>query len=126
VPHSEVESYYSLIDIAPFPRKPWKVCEMVTPMKPLEAMAMKKSVIVSSVRALSEMVEHEKTGMIFQKGSIESLAEALANLIAKPELRRSLGEHSRVWVENERTWTKSTQAMSNRFQADVLRRKAQA
>src|SRR5690606_18173354 len=67
IPHSDVERYYSLIDIAPFPRKPLPVCEMVSPMKPLEAMAMKKAVIVSSVRALSEMVRHEHNGLIFEK-----------------------------------------------------------
>ena len=57
--HEEVESYYSLIDIAVFPRKPWPVCEMVSPMKSLEALAMEKAVLVSSVRALDEMIKHE-------------------------------------------------------------------
>lgn len=81
VPHEEVENYYSLIDIAPFPRKPWPVCEMVSPMKPLEAFAMEKAVVVSSVRALQEMVEHEQTGLIFEKGNVESLANVLERLV---------------------------------------------
>jgi hypothetical protein len=59
VPHDEVESWYSLIDICPFPRKPWPVCEMVSPMKPLEALAMEKAVVVSDVRALAEMITDE-------------------------------------------------------------------
>jgi glycosyltransferase involved in cell wall biosynthesis len=104
VPHEEVQNYYSLIDIAPFPRKPWPVCEMVSPMKPLEALAMHKAVIVSSVRALVEMVGHEKTGLVFEKGNVESLAAALRRLIAEPELRRQLGDAGREWVERERTW----------------------
>ncbi len=61
VPHEEVEAWYSLIDIAPFPRKPQPVTEMVSPMKPLEAFAMEKAVVASSVRALTEMVQHENT-----------------------------------------------------------------
>jgi glycosyltransferase involved in cell wall biosynthesis/polysaccharide pyruvyl transferase WcaK-like protein/spore maturation protein CgeB len=104
VPHEEVESYYSLIDVAPFPRKPWPVCEMVSPMKPLEALAMEKAVIVSSVRALVEMIEHEKTGLVFDKGNVESLADTLQRLIKSPELRRQLGIQGRKWVEQERTW----------------------
>lgn len=61
VPHDEVEAWYSLIDIAPFPRKPQPVTEMVSPMKPLEAFAMEKAVVASSVRALTEMVQHDRT-----------------------------------------------------------------
>jgi len=104
VPHEEVESYYSLIDIAPFPRKPWPVCEMVSPMKPLEALAMKKAVLVSSVRALVEMIQADKTGLVFEKGSIESLATQLGRLLDSQELRVSLGNNGREWVEKERTW----------------------
>jgi len=104
VPHEEVEGYYSLIDIAPFPRKPWPVCEMVSPMKPLEAMAMKKAVLVSDVRALSEMVREDETGLSFRKGDVDSLTDRLRTLIASPALRARLGENGRKWVEAERTW----------------------
>lgn len=104
IPHEQVEAYYSLIDVCPFPRKPWPVCEMVSPMKPLEAMAMKKPVIVSSVRALTEMVAHDNTGMVFEKGSVQSLADTIAALIADPDKRRRLGEAARIWVEKERSW----------------------
>ena len=104
VPHEEVEKYYSLIDIAPFPRKPWPVCEMVSPLKPLEAMAMEKALVVSSVRALAEMIEHEKTGLVFEKGDIHSLADALNRLIQSHDLRKTLGEQGRKWVQSERTW----------------------
>src|SRR5699024_1612664 len=72
VPHEKVPEYYSLVDIAPFPRKPLPVTEMVSPMKPLEAMAMEKTIVVSSVGALAEMVENEVTGLVFAKGSVDS------------------------------------------------------
>lgn len=115
VPHDEVESYYSLIDVAPFPRKPWPVCEMVSPMKPLEALAMEKAVVVSSVRALVEMVQEDKTGLVFNKGSVESLAEQLAKLINDPELRRRLGKAGRKWVEEERTWNATSKVAADRI-----------
>jgi glycosyltransferase involved in cell wall biosynthesis/polysaccharide pyruvyl transferase WcaK-like protein len=104
VPHDRVEGYYSLIDVVPFPRKPWPVCEMVSPMKPLEALAMEKAVVVSSVRALNDMVATGETGLVFDKGNVESLAEALQKLVEDPQLRRSLGKSGRRLVETERNW----------------------
>ena len=104
IPHEEVESYYSLLDVCPFPRKPLPVCEMVSPMKPLEALAMEKAVIVSSVRALVEMIEDGQTGLVFEKGNIHSMADTLARLINDDVLRKTLGIAGRKWVEESRTW----------------------
>lgn len=107
VPHEDVARYYSLIDIAPFPRRAWPVCEMVSPMKPMEAMAMEKAVLVSSVGALAEMVSDGETGLIFEKENMDDLAAKLRRLIADPALRRHLGEQSRRWVEQNRQWKHS-------------------
>ena len=104
VPHEEVEAWYSLIDIAPFPRKPQPVTEMVPPLKPLEAMAMEKAVVVSSVGAMAEMVEDGVTGLVFKKGDTNALSDALSRLIADAEVRISLGKNARAYVESERTW----------------------
>lgn len=107
VPHDQVEAYYSLIDIAPFPRKPQPVTEMVSPMKPLEAFAMEKAVVVSSVKALEEMVQHNRTGLVFRKGDVGDLADTLAQLIEDGALRERLGKAGRAWVEQERTWQRT-------------------
>lgn len=115
IPFEEVESYYSLIDIAPFPRKPQPVCELVSPMKPLEALAMKKAVLVSSVQALKEMVVEEKTGLVFEKGNINDLADKLQLLIDNKELRHTMGENGRIWVETERNWIKTTKVIKNQL-----------
>lgn len=116
VPHEEVKAHYSLIDIAPFPRKPWPVCEMVSPMKPLEAFAMEKAVVVSSVAALSEMVRHGETGMVFEKGNVSSLAEVLEELIRTPDLRTRLGRAGRQYVNEQRTWARTAS-----IAADIIR-----
>jgi glycosyltransferase involved in cell wall biosynthesis len=115
VPHEDVERYYSLIDIAPFPRKPLPVCEMVSPMKPLEAFSMEKAVVVSSVRALAELVEHEQRGLIFQKDDVHSLADSLGRLIANPSLRRDLGRRARQWVIRERTWSNTARRLASKL-----------
>lgn len=109
IPHDQVESFYSLIDIAPFPRKPQPVTEMVSPMKPLEALAMEKAVVVSSVRALTEMIIENETGLVFEKGNIKDLSEKLEILIKDEKLRCRLGKNGRSWVENERTWNRTSE-----------------
>ncbi|MEN6669681.1 glycosyltransferase family 4 protein [Psychrobacter sp. B38] len=119
IPFDEVESYYSLIDIAPFPRKPQPVCELVSPMKPLEALAMKKAVLVSSVQALKEMVVEEETGLVFEKGNINDLADKLQLLIDNKGLRHTLGENGRVWVEQERNWVKTTETIKDQLMLDA-------
>ena len=107
VPHEQVESFYSLVDIAPFPRKPWEVCELVSPLKPFEAMAQQKAVVVSSTAALREIVRHGKTGMIFEKGDVASLRDTLRTLLLDAPLREELGRNARNWVTRERTWNQA-------------------
>ncbi|WP_394893769.1 glycosyltransferase [Mesorhizobium sp. AaZ16] len=119
VPHHEVEKYYSLVAIAPFPRLPLPVCEMVSPLKPLEAMAMEKCVVVSSVAALAEMVADVETGLVFEKGNVLSLAEALRRVIDDPTLRIRLGAQSRQWVVENRDWKVLGRAVAGLYQ-DIL------
>lgn len=105
VPHEEVPAYLSLFDVAPFPRLPLPVCEMISPIKPFESMASGKAVVVSSVAALAEIVQDGTTGLVFQKGSAVDLARALGALLDSPQLRSKLGEGARTWVVNERDWS---------------------
>ncbi|NBW42103.1 glycosyltransferase, partial [bacterium] len=104
VPHHEVERYYSLIDIAPYPRKGLPVCEMVSPMKPFEAMCMEKAIISSDVHALTEIVNDGVTGLLHEKDNVQELAAKLEILLDSPELRRQLGTQARAWVKRERDW----------------------
>ncbi|WP_133249843.1 glycosyltransferase [Brachybacterium endophyticum] len=105
VPHEDVERYYSLIDITPFPRLPLPVCEMVSPLKPFEAMAMGKAVVASNVAALEEIVTPGLNGYLHEKGSAESLIEQLSHLLDNQDLSRRIGEQARDWVVANRDWT---------------------
>lgn len=105
VPHDDVGKYYSLIDIAPFPRHPLPVCEMVSPLKPFEAMAMGKTVVASDVAALAEIVDDGVTGKLHTKGDSRSLADTLDGLLTDQRLCRLLGGAGRSWVERERSWS---------------------
>ena len=105
VPHEEVESYYSLVDIAPFPRKGLPVCEMVSPLKPFEAMAMGKTVVSSDVAALTEIVSDGQTGLLHRKDDAKHLASILETLLDNRELATNLAENAREWVIRERDWS---------------------
>lgn len=106
IPHDEVEEYYSLVDIAPLPRKGLPVCEMVSPLKPFEAMAMEKVVLSSNVAALAEIVKDNYNGMLFEKDNVDDLAKKIELLADNPKLREKLGKQARQWVVEERDWGK--------------------
>ena len=113
IPHEEVEEYYSIVDIAPFPRLPLPVTEMVSPLKPFEAMAMEKAVIASNVQALSEIVIHHQTGVLFKKGDIDDLVMNLVKLIDDDVLRDKIGKQARAWVCQHRDWSKISETLSD-------------
>jgi PEP-CTERM/exosortase A-associated glycosyltransferase len=105
VPHEEVERYYSLIDVLAYPRKAMRLTELVTPLKPLEAMAQRKLVVASNVGGHRELIEDGVTGTLFTAGDPEALAEALDALFAnrgKWEQRRDV---ARQFVERDRNWS---------------------
>ncbi len=126
VPHDQVARYLSLVDVAPFPRLPLPVCELISPIKPFESMAMEKAVVVSDVAALTEFVEDEVTGRVFRKGDPADLRRVLEQLIEDPDRRRELGRAAREWVVRERDWSSVTAAVDETYrhilhEANVVR-----
>jgi len=79
----QVASYYALMDVVVVPRRPLPVCELVSPMKPLEAMAHGKPVLMSSVAPLAELTSLGPALRCFEKGSVEGLTAALADLLSR-------------------------------------------
>ena len=106
VPYEEVADYYSLIDVFVCPRKRMRLTELVTPLKPLEAMAMAKPVLASDVGGLSELIQHGSTGMLFRADDAASLVEQATHLASSQQLRVSLGLAARAHVERERSWAR--------------------
>ncbi len=105
-PHEDVARYYSLMDTMAFPRRGHRVCEVVSPIKPFEAMGAGKAIVVSGVRGLTQVVRHGETGLVHRTDDLESLAQHLERLLLSPELRLELGENARRWVAEHRTWTR--------------------
>ncbi|MDQ4624575.1 TIGR04063 family PEP-CTERM/XrtA system glycosyltransferase [Janthinobacterium lividum] len=104
VPHAQVAAYYQLVDICVYPRLPMRLTELVTPLKPLEAMAQGRLVVASDVGGHRELVEHGKTGMLFRAGDAEALAQAILALLLAPASWPALRRQARAFVETERSW----------------------
>ena len=104
VPHDQVENYYSLIDVLAYPRKAMRLTELVTPLKPLEAMAQGRLVAASSVGGHRELISDGLTGTLFPPDDPRAIADALAKLFADRshwDARRAV---ARRFVEKERNW----------------------
>ncbi|WP_435202033.1 glycosyltransferase family 4 protein [Janibacter sp. GS2] len=108
VPHEEVARYLSIFQITPFPRLPLPVCELISPIKPFESMAMGKACISSSVAALTEIVEPDVRGLVFDKGDASDFARQIARYLDDPQLRERMGRQAREWVLAERDWSDVT------------------
>lgn len=107
VPHQDVNKYYDLIKVLAYPRHPMRLTELVTPLKPLEAMAQGQLFVASDVGGHKELVQHNQTGVLFKAGSADALAESLLGLLNNPALWPVLKTNGREFVDNVRNWKNS-------------------
>jgi glycosyltransferase involved in cell wall biosynthesis len=104
VPMSQVRAYHAVLDVFVVPRTPDRVCQLVTPLKPVEAMASGLPVVVSGVKALAEIVNDKVTGLLSPPLDAAALADTLQTVLEDQELRAELGANAREWVARDRTW----------------------
>ncbi len=104
VPMSQVRAYHAVLDVFVVPRTPDRVCQLVTPLKPVEAMASGLPVVVSGVKALSEIVNDKVTGLLSPPLDAAALADTLQTVLEDQGLRAELGANAREWVARDRTW----------------------
>lgn len=107
VPHAEVQRYYDLVDVLAYPRHSMRLTELVTPLKPLEAMAQGRLLVASDVGGHKELIRHGETGMLFKAGSTAALTQAVGDLMSAPASWPAIRQAGRRFVENERNWTRS-------------------
>ena len=105
VPHTEVERYYALVDVLAYPRKRMRLTDLVTPLKPLEAMAQGKLVAASDVGGHRELIRDGDTGTLFAPDDPAAIAMALAGLLADRRGWDARRAHARAFVEAERNWS---------------------
>ena len=107
VPHEQVNRYYDLVDLLVYARHAMRLTELVTPLKPLEAMAQGKIFIASDVGGHRELIRDGETGVLFRAGDAADLARKVLGLLASPERWPALRAAGRSFVETERNWQHS-------------------
>ena len=117
IPHERVPGVYAMIDILAYPRQPMRLTELVTPLKPLEAMAMGKALVASDVGGHKELIRNNETGILFKAGDLEELTASLNRVLEETDLRGQLEEQGREWVKENKTWDKTTEVYVDIYQS---------
>ena len=104
VPHAEVRRYYDLVDVLAYPRHSMRLTELVTPLKPLEAMAQGRLLAASDVGGHLELIQDGKTGTLFKADDPDALASKVLDLLANQDRWPALRAQARSFVETERNW----------------------
>ena len=110
VPPADVGAFYDLIDVFVVSRRSSRVTDLVTPIKPLEAMGRGKAVVMSDLPALRELGQQADAARFYRAGSVPDLVTAAARLLDDPAARAELGARARAWVAHERSWSRSLDA----------------
>jgi PEP-CTERM/exosortase A-associated glycosyltransferase len=104
IPQDQVRDIYTLLDVLVLPRRRIRLTEMVTPLKPLEAMGVGVPVLASDIGGHAELIADGETGLLFKAESRESLVSQAVRLARDSGLRQELAANARRFVESERTW----------------------
>ncbi|MBI1180466.1 MAG: glycosyltransferase, exosortase A system-associated [Alphaproteobacteria bacterium] len=107
VPHDTVARYYALVDAFLYPRHPMRLTELVTPLKPLEAMAQRKPVLASDIGGHRELIEHGRTGVLFPAGRAGAISDAVTAWAADPAAAGRLLDEAYRYATEVRTWQNS-------------------
>lgn len=107
VPHAEVQRYYQLVDLLVYPRLAMRLTELVTPLKPLEAMAQGKLLIASDVGGHHELIRDRETGYLFQADDKAALSRCVLDALQDQGRWESMRQAGRHYVESERNWANS-------------------
>ena len=107
VHHSEVQRYYSLVDLLVYPRVSIRLTDIVTPLKPLEAMAQNMIMVASDVGGHKELIRDGETGNLFRADDVDDLTNTIVRVLGAPQTWAAQRSAGRKFVETERTWANS-------------------
>ncbi|MDX9785236.1 MAG: glycosyltransferase [Desulfobacterales bacterium] len=121
IPHERVPGVYAMIDILAYPRYAMRLTELVTPLKPLEAMAMGKALVASDVGGHKELIKHNETGLLFPAGDEKALSEALDNLLLNSQVRERLAQNGLTWARRYHTWEATTAVYAGMYERVIIK-----
>lgn len=117
VPHGEIQAYYDLIDVCVYPRLSMRLTEMVTPLKPVEAMAQGKIVVATNIGGHREMIEDGVTGHLFTPGNPKALAQAVRDAFERRSTWPAERAASRRYVDEHRNWRRNVERYKKIYEA---------
>jgi PEP-CTERM/exosortase A-associated glycosyltransferase len=123
VSHDQVQEYYSLIELFIYPRISIRLTELVTPLKPLEAMARGRIVLASDIGGHRELIEENRTGMLFKADSSEALSQAIIDLLENRNRWMEIRKAAREFIETKRNWEVSVLPYKNIYEKLVAKNK---
>lgn len=103
VPNESIERYYSLLDVLVYPRRKTRLTDLVTPLKPLEAMAMGKAVVASDVGGLRELIG-DGNGVFYRPGNVHDLAAQCVEIVEDTNKRKSMASKACEYARVDRDW----------------------
>lgn len=122
VPHAEVQRYYQLIDLLVYPRLAMRLTELVTPLKPLEAMAQGKLLIASDVGGHHELIRDRETGYLFKAGDKMALTRCVLEALQDQGHWKAIRQAGRQYVESDRNWANSVARYADVYAGALKRR----
>ncbi|HXX74403.1 MAG TPA: glycosyltransferase [Nitrospiraceae bacterium] len=123
VPYPEIPDYYSVIDLFVYPRKKMRLTEKVTPLKPLEAMALQKLVLASDVGGHRELVSDGYDGVLFKAGDVSDLAKKIIYIAENENNLDHIRKNARASVQLNRSWSK-TVIQYDKLYVDLAKRRS--
>ncbi len=112
VPHGEVPDYISLFDLAISPH----VTYYSSPMKILEYMGMGKCVVAPDMQNIRDLIEPEKTGVLFKPENKEDIHRQMLAIIKDDKLRDEIGRQAAATVVKNFTWEKNARDVIDLFE----------
>jgi glycosyltransferase involved in cell wall biosynthesis len=106
VAQKDAPLWVQALDVVLTPRRPDPVAQAVTPLKPVEAMALRRPIVASDLPALRETMTSEggsPTGLLVPSNDETAWAEAICRLANDAKLRHHLVQLGRDRAEH-RTW----------------------
>ncbi|MGO1337969.1 MAG: glycosyltransferase, partial [Cellulosimicrobium funkei] len=105
VPRALATTYLAALDVVLVPRRDDRVTRLVTPLKPVEAMAVGRPVVASDLPALREAVG--AAGRLVPAGDVAAWTTAVADVLGDHDAHRGMLARGRELAAT-RTWAANT------------------
>ena len=100
IPHTQVNDHIGLFDLAVSPRTTF----YASPMKIPEYMALGKPVVAPDTPNIHDLLENDRTGVLFTPESRTDLLRALTSLVADSDKRVAMGQAGQREVNARLNW----------------------